>query len=209
MCTLISRGDLISPTEPTTSSNSGSGHTVAPPVNSTGTNHNMDDDIFAGIDLKPPKMEENVRMDLDDSKIDDDLDKLLQHIKVDQQNSMDAPDSPKDPGEPSHSVTSPMMGPSGMGIPGMPSMAMGPMSVPGIRTTSAGPSSACAAPPLVSCHYHYTMHFPLPPAEPEHTPHDANQRHILLYGVGRQRDEAKHAVKKMTKGKVYMKICTN
>lgn len=41
-------------------------------------------------------------MDLDDSKIDDDLDKLLQHIKEDQQNSMDAPDSPKDPGEPTH-----------------------------------------------------------------------------------------------------------
>lgn len=41
-------------------------------------------------------------MDLDDSKIDDDLDKLLQHIKEDQQNSMDAPDSPKDPGESSH-----------------------------------------------------------------------------------------------------------
>ncbi|CAH0406083.1 unnamed protein product [Chilo suppressalis] len=199
MCTLISRGDLISPTEPTSTSNSGNGHTVAPPANSTGTNHNMDDDIFAGIDLKPPKMEENVRMDLDDSKIDDDLDKLLQHIKVDQQNSMDAPDSPKDPGETSHSVTSPMMGPSGMSIPGMPSMSMGPMSVPGMRTTSAGPSSVCAAPPLVSRHYHYTMHFPLPPAEPEHTPHDANQRHILLYGVGRQRDEAKHAVKKMTK----------
>lgn len=99
MCTLISRGDLISPTEPT--STGGGSHTVAPPANSTGTNHNMDDDIFAGIDLKP-KMEENVRMDLDDSKIDDDLDKLLQHIKEDQQNSMDAPDSPKDPGEPSH-----------------------------------------------------------------------------------------------------------
>ena len=35
--------------------------------------------------------------DLDDSNVDDDLDKLLQHIKEDQQNSMDAPDSPKDP----------------------------------------------------------------------------------------------------------------
>lgn len=35
-------------------------------------------------------------MDYDDSKIDDDLDKLLQHIKEDQQNSMDAPDSPKE-----------------------------------------------------------------------------------------------------------------
>lgn len=35
-------------------------------------------------------------MDYDDSKIDDDLDKILQHIKEDQQNSMDAPDSPKE-----------------------------------------------------------------------------------------------------------------
>ncbi|XP_063890772.1 mediator of RNA polymerase II transcription subunit 12 isoform X1 [Helicoverpa armigera] len=197
MCTLISRGDLISPTEPT--STGGGSHTVAPPANSTGTNHNMDDDIFAGIDLKP-KMEENVRMDLDDSKIDDDLDKLLQHIKEDQQNSMDAPDSPKDPGEPSHSVNSPMMGPSGMSIPGIPSMSMGPMSVPGIRTTSSGPSSGCGVTQgTVSRHYHYTLHFPLPPAEPEHTPHDANQRHILLYGVGRARDDARHVVKKMTK----------
>ncbi|CAH2068907.1 unnamed protein product, partial [Iphiclides podalirius] len=206
MCTLISRGDLISPTEPASSS----GHTVAPPANSSGTNHNMDDDIFAGIDLKP-KMEENVRMDLDDSKIDDDLDKLLQHIKEDQQNSMDAPDSPKDPGEPSHGVNSPMMGPSGMSIASMQSMGMGPMSVPGMRSGSAcggaggggmagghvGGGGAGGAPP--SRHYHYTMHFPLPPAEPDHTPHDANQRHILLYGVGRQRDDAKHAVKKMTK----------
>ncbi|XP_045454352.1 mediator of RNA polymerase II transcription subunit 12-like [Melitaea cinxia] len=188
MCTLISRGDLISPTEPTSSGNA---HTVAPPATSAGTNHNMDDDIFAGIDLKP-KMEENVRMDLDDSKIDDDLDKLLQHIKEDQQNSMDAPDSPKDPGETSHSVNSPMMGASGMSIPGMQSIGMGPMSVPGLRAASAGGGPAPR-------HFHYTTHFPLPPAEPEHAPHDANQRHILLYGVGRQRDDAKHAVKKMTK----------
>ncbi|KAJ0181317.1 hypothetical protein K1T71_003402 [Dendrolimus kikuchii] len=175
MCTLISRGDLISPTEPTCTGMV-SGHSVAPASN--GNNHNGDDDIFAGIDLKP-KMEENVRMDLDDSKIDDDLDKLLQHIKEDQQNSMDAPDSPKDPGESSHRYLSSR-----------------------IRTTSAGPSSVVGnVGPVgtVSRHYHYTMHFPLPPAEPDHTPHDANQRHILLYGVGRQRDEAKHAVKKMTK----------
>lgn len=45
-----------------------------------------------------PKLEvpDHGRMEyVDDSKIDDDLDKLLQHIKEDQQNSMDAPDSPK------------------------------------------------------------------------------------------------------------------
>lgn len=51
-------GDLISPTEPTSSGNA---HTVAPPATSAGTNHNMDDDIFAGIDLKP-KMEVRLLM---------------------------------------------------------------------------------------------------------------------------------------------------
>lgn len=43
-------------------------------------------------------------MDYDDSKIDDDLDKLLQHIKEDQQNSMDAPDSPKEDALGGHNV---------------------------------------------------------------------------------------------------------
>lgn len=40
--------------------------------------------------MKPTKMEtEHARtMDYDDSKIDDDLDKILQHIKEEQQNSM-------------------------------------------------------------------------------------------------------------------------
>ena len=29
--------------------------------------------------------------------------------------------------------------------------------------------------------------------------HDSNQRHVLLYGVGKARDEARHQVKKVTK----------
>jgi len=29
--------------------------------------------------------------------------------------------------------------------------------------------------------------------------HDCNQRHVLLYGVGKIRDEARHTIKKMTK----------
>ena len=59
----------------------------------------MDEDsLFPGLELKT-KLEvpdHGRTMDYDDSKIDDDLDKLLQHIKEDQQNSMDAPDSPKE-----------------------------------------------------------------------------------------------------------------
>lgn len=37
--------------------------------------------------------------------------------------------------------------------------------------------------------------------------HDCNQRHVLLYGVGRVRDEARHAVKRMIKevGKLFGK----
>lgn len=30
--------------------------------------------------------------------------------------------------------------------------------------------------------------------------HDCNQRYVLLFGVGKKRDEKKHAVKKMAKG---------
>lgn len=46
----------------------------------------MEDD--SGLfDIKP-KIEPSRAMDYDDSKIDDDLDKLLQHIKEEQQNSM-------------------------------------------------------------------------------------------------------------------------
>ena len=49
----------------------------------------------------------------------------------------------------------------------------------------------------VQRHITYTTHFPLP--QDETTVHECNQRHILLYGVGKARDEARHAVKKATK----------
>ena len=46
-------------------------------------------------------------------------------------------------------------------------------------------------------HLLYTTHFPIP--QDETTVHECNQRHILLYGVGKARDEARHSVKKITK----------
>lgn len=105
-----------------------------------------------GFDIKP-KMEE-----FDDSNVDMELGKLLQHIKEDQQNSMDAPDSPKEP-EPTS----------------------------GLSNTSS-----------VNRHFLYTTHFPLSQDDPL-SMHDCNQRYILLYGVGRERDEKRHAVKKVSK----------
>ncbi|KAL6442397.1 hypothetical protein ACFW04_002558 [Cataglyphis niger] len=156
MCTLISRGDLIQ----------------GPAASKPGTPSNREpideDSLFPGIDLKPTKLEvpdHGRTMDYDDSKIDDDLDKILQHIKEDQQNSMDAPDSPKEDALTGHG--------------GHESL------------DSKMPSSH-------SRHLLYTTHFPLPQDE-TCSQHDCNQRHVLLYGVGRVRDEARHVVKKMTK----------
>lgn len=126
----------------------------------------MDEDsLFPGIEIKP-KMESHDHMrstnDYDDSKIDDDLGKILQDI-----NSMDAPDSPKE------------------------SDALG---------GHGAHDSALDSKPSVnnSRHLLYTTHFPLPQDE-TCSQHDCNQRHVLLYGVGRVRDEARHIVKKMTK----------
>jgi len=66
-------------------------------------------------------------------------------------------------------------------------------------------------PPTVSRHFLYTKHFPLCPDDPV-SQHDCNQRYVLLFGVGKERDEKKHAVKKMSKGKkkifnLYKIVC--
>ncbi|KAI5713129.1 hypothetical protein M8J76_012279 [Diaphorina citri] len=161
MCTLISRGDL-----PSTGGNTTSTH----PASNKPADTPMDE-----FDLKPPtKIEPQEHrgghMD-DDSKIDDDLDKLLQHIKEEQQNSMDAPDSPKD-------VTGSLVG--GIVLHGEQH-----------QTQESGDKTK------QSRHQLYTKHFPIPQDESYY--HDCNQRLVLLYGVGRERDNARHNVKKMTK----------
>lgn len=97
MCTLISRGELLTlpvstldvANTPTVNSNA---MTAAPPTISTlpptTPASRVGDDIMPPMEFKQ-KIEE-----LDDSNVDDDLDKILQNIKVDQQDLMDAPDSP-------------------------------------------------------------------------------------------------------------------
>lgn len=52
---------------------------------------------------------------------------------------------------------------------------------------------------IISRHFLYAKHFPLCQDDPL-SQHDCNQRYILLFGVGKERDEKKHAVKKMSKG---------
>nr|CAH7731850.1 unnamed protein product [Callosobruchus chinensis] len=113
-------------------------------------------------------------MDYDDANIDHDLDKILQNIKDEQQNSMDVPDSPKE-----HDHNHHPHAPSHMGHPTIETDHDGHKVKP-------------------SRHLLYTTHFPLSQDDP-FSQHDCNQRHVLLYGVGKIRDEARHTVKKMWK----------
>ena len=46
-------------------------------------------------------------------------------------------------------------------------------------------------------HLVFLTHFPIP--DDEQSSHESNQRMMVLYGVGRQRDEARHLAKKVTK----------
>ncbi|XP_055373234.1 mediator of RNA polymerase II transcription subunit 12 [Condylostylus longicornis] len=160
LCTLISRGDLLTGSanavKPTSITGTGPVSNKASPPN----NNTFDDDGFpTGMDFK-----QNIE-EFDDSNVDDDLDKLLQHIKEkDQQGAMEAPDSPKDPDH------------------------------VGTGTTSANNESH------ISRHFIYTKHFPIYQDDPS-SPYssESNQRYVLLFGVGKERDEKKHAVKKMSK----------
>lgn len=137
----------------------------------------------------------DVQMDMDDARIDADLDKLLQHIKEGQQNMSDQPDSVGSDKEEGGSLQGPAtplaeVGPChGVTVPG--TVGAGGM----VANAGSGARSRNSA----QRHLQYTTHFPLPQDEGGAWSHDCNQRHILLYGVGKLRDEARHVVKKVTK----------
>lgn len=174
MCTLIARGDLLTATvtqisKIVTSQNIVLSATTTTKPSTPNIGQNLDDDVFAGIDFKTT----NMREEFDDSNVDDDLDKLLQHIKEDQQNSMDAPDSPKESDNNNHHSQNTATQPTGNIMP--------------VET-----STVCR-------HFLYTKHFPLSQDDPL-SQHDCNQRYVLLFGVGKDRDEKKHIVKKISKG---------
>jgi len=50
-----------------------------------------------------------------------------------------------------------------------------------------------------SRHWQFTYQFPIPFSHEEGSSHDINQRHVLLYGSGRGKDETSKQVKKLTK----------
>ncbi|XP_015794701.1 mediator of RNA polymerase II transcription subunit 12-like protein isoform X2 [Tetranychus urticae] len=110
-------------------------------------------------------------LEMDDAQLDSDLGKLLQHIKEGQQNNMN---------DQTDSVSSDKEDEAGSILANM-----------GFGQQESGPKVH------VQRHLLYTTHFPLP--QDETTNHDCNQRHVLLYGVGKARDDARHTVKKTTK----------
>ena len=49
-------------------------------------------------------------------------------------------------------------------------------------------------------HLCYATHFPVP--QDEFSNHECNQRFMMLYGVGKARDEARHVLKKINKVRI-------
>ncbi|XP_075535912.1 mediator of RNA polymerase II transcription subunit 12-like protein isoform X4 [Dermacentor variabilis] len=138
-----------------------------------------------------------VQMDMDDAGLDADLDNILQRIKEGQQNMSDQPDSvgsDKEEGGSLQGPTTPLAETPGGGGAGIGCQ-------PGSGASGGGgaPVSGVRSPNWPLRHLQYTTHFPLPQEEGGLWSHDCNQRHILLYGVGKIRDEARHALKKVTK----------
>jgi len=110
--------------------------------------------------------------------------------------------------------------PGGQGTPGGGSGTPGTAHTPGMYHTMVHTpsmahtpaSSSLPAPPLPlptidrsallykgpSRHLTFATHFPISPSS-DLCSHESNQRMVVLYGVGRPRDEARHAVKRATK----------
>lgn len=211
MCTLISRGyfsDSSSKSSITTSTDAkgnssssfltgfgSSAHSSNSLRQSSSDTHNPTDSLpmFNSFDQAGQNRDQ---MDLDDDRIDAELNNLVQNIKEgQQQNNMHdhdilLPDAGGDkdderdvkPGTIGHSNSSTSHHTSGL---------------------NALPSASLASNTSITNHSQqqrhllYTLHFPL--QQDDSMTHECNQRHILLYGFGKARDEARHAVKKVTK----------
>ncbi|XP_077555179.1 mediator of RNA polymerase II transcription subunit 12-like protein isoform X10 [Haemaphysalis longicornis] len=148
-----------------------------------------------------------VQMDMDDAGLDADLDNILQRIKEGQQNMSDQPDSvgsDKEEGGSLQGPTTPLAetpggGGGGGSVGGSGGGGGGAPSTSGGAGGGGRGNAPRSSPNWPLRHLQYTTHFPLPQEEGGLWSHDCNQRHILLYGVGKIRDEARHALRKVTK----------
>ncbi|ODN03528.1 Mediator of RNA polymerase II transcription subunit 12-like protein, partial [Orchesella cincta] len=233
LCALVARGDL-STVPQSLSSASSMPPTSVQPINSVATpgpasqagpntpasvssvtpgttpHHDLVDERGPLFPPLPRLPETHRQTDYDDRNIDDDLDLILQRITQEQQNSMDQVDSPKDdtvvggvtgfgsvtPNTHQQNATTPMVTDSSMSA--IKSGVVGSNSTNSSTTFNSELTKQ-------SRHRLFVTHFPLP--QDDNFQHEINQRHILLYGCGRARDEARHMVKKVSKelGKLFSK----
>ncbi|XP_027199092.2 mediator of RNA polymerase II transcription subunit 12-like protein [Dermatophagoides pteronyssinus] len=122
----------------------------------------------------------------DEDKLDEDLDKILQNIKAgqqskDDQNDILLPDAIESDKEDETNDPN--------------SVNTNSTSLSDLANNNKNQLSDQIN--ATSRHLLYTLHFPLP--QEESFMHECNQRHILLYGVSKTKDEARHIVKKVTK----------
>ncbi|OTF71121.1 hypothetical protein BLA29_012147, partial [Euroglyphus maynei] len=122
----------------------------------------------------------------DEDKLDEDLDKILQNIKAgqqskDDQNDILLPDAIESDKEDETNDPN--------------SVNTNSTSLSDLTNNNKNQLSDQIN--ATSRHLLYTLHFPLP--QDESFMHECNQRHILLYGVSKTKDEARHIVKKVTK----------
>lgn len=132
--------------------------------------------------------------DFDDPNIDDDLDRILQHITQDQM-ERDQVDSPKDDSGTSATGAFGSITPNAHGGGG--SGGGGGGQAPLSNSTNSSDQVNSKVGQSEGRHRQYVTNFQLP--QDDNYAHEANQRHILLYGVGRAREESKHAVKKVSR----------
>lgn len=83
-----------------------------------------------------------------------------------------------------------------------PIPSVGPMSIPMSLPVPMDQPPPVQPPKGPSRHMLFATHFPIP--QEEMSAHECNQRMIVLYGVGKARDEARHIVKKI--GKEILKL---
>ncbi|XP_048397889.2 mediator of RNA polymerase II transcription subunit 12-like protein isoform X1 [Stegostoma tigrinum] len=175
MCTLISRGDLTSVTT--------SARPRSPIADNSEEQYTKDhDDNLHGVKLEDQGLGEHMDMDSGPTNLFDEVDKN---------------DFKTDFG-PEFAIFSPMPGDS---------LTCEPNTNPSLeqRTTrDEKPIRKEKQKELIfPCtyehprHLQYATHFPIP--QEETSSHECNQRIILLYGVGKQRDEARHQLKKIIK----------
>ncbi|XP_069105326.1 mediator of RNA polymerase II transcription subunit 12-like protein isoform X3 [Argopecten irradians] len=157
MCTLISRGDLSSPT-------------TVPQIGVDSMDLSSIKSLSESI-KQDVMHQDDIKVDMDINTMDSDYVSLFDCVKDEHKPSPEEPASVK-------SVKSEKDQP-----------------IPSVGGHTHGGMETIQQPKGPSRHMIYAQHFPIP----KDAVHECNQRGIVMYGVGKARDDARHYVKKISK----------